>query len=346
MKQERKNILIIRNSSLGDIVISLPLVNALCQKYPKHHFIFLTKKKFAPLFKAFPHLKVFLLEDDAKHKGFFGLLTLYRELKAIGIYQIADLHGVLRSQILCFFFRNYQKIETSVIKKYRKERKSLTRKYGKKFQPLLPIIERYAEVFKKLGLEVKKDFSPPKTATLAWVEKFLGLKKNEKWIGIAPFAHYSEKTYPLDKMERVIATLDKKDLKIFLFGGGAHQKNVALNWAKKFTKVIDIIGRFDLSEELYIMNKLDLILTMDSSNMHLASMMGTRVISIWGATHPFAGFYGYQQNPVDAIQSSLSCRPCSIFGERKCWRKDQACLQELTEKMIIDKVCQILKISS
>lgn len=346
MRSGGNNILIIRNSSLGDIVISLPLVNALYQKYPQHNFIFLTKKKFAPLFKAFPNLKVFLLEDNEKHKGFFGLLTLYRELKSIGICQIADLHGVLRSQILCFLFRNFQKTETSIIKKYRNGRRALTRKYGKKLHPLPTILERYAEVFRKLGLEVGKDFSPPESPTLAWVEKFLGFKKNEKWIGIAPFAHYKEKTYPLDRMERIIATLDKKDLKIFLFGGGTYQKNIACNWAKKFTKVIDLIGRFDLHDELHIMNKLDLMITMDSSNMHLASMMGTRVVSIWGATHPFAGFYGYEQNPEDAIQSSLPCRPCSVFGERKCWRKDQACLEELTEKIIIDKIYQTLKIYS
>lgn len=345
MRQRGKNILIIRNSSLGDIVISLPLVNTLYQEYPQHQFIFLTKKKFKPLFEILPHIELFLLEDDKKHKGLLGLLKLYKEVKAIGIDQIADLHGVFRSQVLCFLFRIFQKVEVSLINKYRKERKSLTKKYSKTLRPLKSILDCYKEVFRKLGLEIKKDLSPPKIPTLETIEQFLSLKKDKKWIGIAPFAHYNEKTYPLDKMERIIGILNKEDVKIFVFGSGSYQENIALNWSKKFTNVISTIKEFGLLKELYIMSTLDVMIAMDSSNMHLASMVNTRVVSIWGATHPFAGFYGYNQNPADAVQLSIFCRPCSIFGEKKCWRKSMHCLNGLEERKIIDKIQQVLDIA-
>jgi ADP-heptose:LPS heptosyltransferase len=90
------------------------------------------------------------------------------------------------------------------------------------------------------------------------------------------------------------------------------------------------------------MNQMDLMVSMDSANMHLASLVNTPVISIWGATHPYAGFYGFNQDESNAIQIDLPCRPCSIFGNKPCCRGDYACLRQITPEMIVKKVESIL----
>ena len=90
--------------------------------------------------------------------------------------------------------------------------------------------------------------------------------------------------------------------------------------------------------ELSIMSQLDVMLSMDSANMHLASLVNTPVISIWGATHPYAGFMGWRQDKSNTVEIELPCRPCSIFGNKPCWRKDYACLYEITPEMIIEKI--------
>ena len=90
------------------------------------------------------------------------------------------------------------------------------------------------------------------------------------------------------------------------------------------------------------MSHLDVMISMDSSNMHLASLTDTPVVSIWGATHPFAGFLGWRQTTDNAIQISLDCRPCSIFGNKPCLRGDYACMQNIAPETIVEKVKSII----
>ena len=81
------------------------------------------------------------------------------------------------------------------------------------------------------------------------------------------------------------------------------------------------------------------MISMDSANMHLASLVGTRCVSVWGSTHHFAGFLGYGQSVDDVVEvKDLTCRPCSVFGDKPCYRGDWACLQELDIQKINDKI--------
>lgn len=93
-----------------------------------------------------------------------------------------------------------------------------------------------------------------------------------------------------------------------------------------------------------MMSRMTLVVSMDSANMHLASMAGTPVVSVWGQTHPYAGFLGWRQSKENIIQlSDLSCRPCSIFGNKPCYRGDYACMQELSVERIWNRVEEILR---
>jgi ADP-heptose:LPS heptosyltransferase len=168
--------------------------------------------------------------------------------------------------------------------------------------------------------------------------------KDLKWLGVAPFAKHKGKIYPIDKMEEVVAYFaERPDVKVFLFGAGKEEKEILERWEAKYTDAISMVGKLDLKGELDVINRLDAMLAMDSANMHLASIVDTPVVSVWGATHPIAGFYGWHQPPENAIQvTDLPCRPCSIFGSKDCYRGDYACFAGITPQMIIDKLRQYL----
>ena len=163
--------------------------------------------------------------------------------------------------------------------------------------------------------------------------------RGEKWIGIAPFAAHKGKIYPLEKMERVIELLLEREpnCRIFLFGGGAEERELLTQWESRHDRcTCALLG--SLYNELVLMSHIDTMVSMDSANMHLASLTGTRVVSVWGATHPFAGFMGWNQSPADAVQTTLPCRPCSIFGNKPCLHGDYPCLNSITPEEIVERV--------
>ena len=94
------------------------------------------------------------------------------------------------------------------------------------------------------------------------------------------------------------------------------------------------------------MSHLQVMISMDSANMHLASLVNTPVVSIWGATHPYAGFMGWNQRYENAAQVELDCRPCSIYGNKPCLRGDYACLKNISPEQIISKVESLLLTSN
>jgi ADP-heptose:LPS heptosyltransferase len=161
--------------------------------------------------------------------------------------------------------------------------------------------------------------------------------------GIAPFAAHQGKIYPLDKMEVVVRELAKSGEPIYLFGAGKKEKEILDAWGDKYENVYSLVGKYSMDEEIAFMRTLRLMLTMDSANMHLASIVGTRVLSIWGATHPNTGFLGYGQNESDCIQrNDLPCRPCSIYGNKKCKFGDYRCL-DMSPEIIIKRVYDTAK---
>ncbi|MDR0733688.1 MAG: glycosyltransferase family 9 protein [Dysgonamonadaceae bacterium] len=330
--------LVIRLSSLGDVAILIPALYSVASRNPNERFLLVTKKPLQPLFFSKPeNLEIFPVQTKGKHKGFWGLIRMIRELNhavnrsKINTIKVADLHAVARSMVVAFFFR-LKGAKITVINKNRKAKKALVRKQNKTLAPLQTSFDRYREVFKKLGYDTRLNFNGfyPKEN-----------KKNGTWIGIAPFAGHLGKIYPVEQMEAVVRILnDRPETKIFLFGG--KEENAVLDeWTKKYEHVESVAGRLPFPDELSLMNRLDVMLSMDSANMHLASLVNTPVVSVWGATHPSAGFYGYNQHPDNAAQMDLPCRPCSVFGNKPCWRGDYACLTGISPQAIAEKVNEL-----
>lgn len=338
-------ILIIRFSAFGDVAISVPVIRNFTKKYPEKEIIYLTKKQFVPLFSEIENIE-FYTPDLKNYKGFFGLYKLFKEIKnSYEIDCVLDIHNVLRTKILRFFFNLSQK-KTYKINKARREKRKLTRKRNKELNQLKHSGERYYEVFQKAGYEFQFDekYEIKERKIDEKVKESIDLK--EKNIGIAPFALHKQKTYPFEKMEEVIKLLQAENIRIIIFGGGEKEKELAAELEKNYTNVFSIIGKYNLETELDIISKLDLMLTMDSSNMHLAAILGTKILSIWGATHPFLGFYPFSQNnEINFIQipvNELNCRPCSVFGNKKCYRNDLACLNKISSQKVYQKILENL----
>lgn len=360
-------ILIIRFSALGDVAMAAPIVKEYAVANPQDDITVLSQPFCAPLFDSLAPNVHFLGKDVKKaYKGIPGLYRLFRELHGEHFDRVCDLHDVLRTKVLRLFFRLHG-YKVSVIDKGRADRKLITAPEGKKqLKQLKTSFEKYREV---LGTpRAPRNPRNPRDPSDSRCPRDSRDSRTPYTLGIAPFAAHGGKIYPLAKMERVIELLIEKnnDCRIVLFGGGGKEREQMLQWQQKFPGNVitakDLLegagnsggsggsggsgfsgvsgfsglsGLSGLSAELQLMKQLDCMISMDSANMHLASLVGTRVVSVWGATHPYAGFLGWGQRMEDCVQVDLPCRPCSIYGNKPCHRGDFACMNGITPEMIV-----------
>ncbi len=313
------HILVIRLSAMGDVAMTVPVIKRLSEEYPELKITFLTKAFLAPLFSNLKNVSVFEADIHGRHKGVPGLKRLSRELQDLGIEAVADLHNVLRSNILKVFFQ-IQGIPVKQIDKGRKEKRALTRKDHKIFKRLKSTHQRYADVFAELGfpLDLKEGTLLHKRKLSENVKAIVG-QEPKKWLGIAPFAQHEGKMYPQDLMKEVILELTKEtNLKIFLFGGGAAETEILNSWEKELTNVVSIAGKISFEEELGLISNLDAMLSMDSGNGHLAANFGIPVITLWGLTHPYTGFKPFKQPEENSLLPDLHqypAIPTSVYGK-------------------------------
>lgn len=312
-----KHLLVIRFSALGDVAMLVPVVRAAAKQNPDVAITMLSQERMADLFADMPANVTF-------HGVNLKQQSLHEIVAGLGTYDlVADMHGVWRSMYVRWRMR-MKRAKVACIDKGRISKRRLCR--GKICEPLKHTTVRYAEVLAQLGIPVQFGVNPTKTPI-----------KDRAAIGIAPFAAHKGKIYPTERMERVVKMLSERGEHVVLFGGGKDEQAVLESWAKRYKGVESVAGRKTLGEELELMRGLRVMLTMDSANMHLASLVGTRVVSIWGATHPNAGFLGIGQSEKDCIQRDLPCRPCSIYGNKKCKFGDYRCM-DITPEEIVERI--------
>ena len=308
-----KNILIIRLSAMGDVAMSVTVIRALSMQYPELKITVLTKKFFSPFFRNLKNVSVYHTDVSQKHKGLKGLHKLSKELRQFNFDAVADLHNVLRSNILKRFLsvKPFAQID-----KGRAEKKALIS--GESFQQLKTTHQRYADVFEQLGFKI--DLSNPTFSKPVLLKENLQnlVKKGNKTIGIAPFAAYKSKMYPLELMHEVINVLEK-DYQIVLFGGGEKEIIQLEKIASKYRNVTNIAGKLTLDEELDVISNMDVMLSMDSGNGHIAAMLGIKVVTLWGVTHPFSGFSPFNQSENSCLMADRAKYPkipTSIYGNK------------------------------
>lgn len=331
---------------MGDVAMTVPVVFALAHQYPKLRISVLSRPFARAFFQNLPD-NVEFMEADLKneYKGIHGLNKLYRRLLAKHPTHVADFHNVLRTRYLRFRF-NFDRFKTAHIDKHKSGKRKLCRKNNKSFVQQPTSFQNYMDVLEQLGYPIQPDFKSIFTNggnDIQTLPNIIGVKnEGETWLGIAPFAAHEGKMYPLEKMEETVRllTVEHQHLRIFLFGGGSQEKEILNSWATKYKGCLCASSVLHgLSEELILMSHLDAMISMDSANMHLASLVGTRVVSIWGATHPYCGFLGWKQSSDDAVQNNqLSCRPCSVFGNKPCHRGDFACMNTIEPTDIVSRL--------
>ncbi|MFV0530533.1 MAG: glycosyltransferase family 9 protein [Flavobacteriales bacterium] len=339
-----KKILVSRFSAMGDVAMIVPVLKNVLEQNPDVELTVISRPFFAPFFKNIPRLFFKPVNLKKEYKGVSGIYKLAQELKKEHFDAYADLHHVLRTQILRTFL-TFSISSIASIDKGRKEKKALVQKNHKNKIALKNTFERYADVFRTLGFTVSLNpiLHQEKHPLNSDLQKRILFDSTKKHLGIAPFAQHKGKMYPFKKIQSIVKKLAQNShLQIYLFGGGEKEKRLLDEIAQCYTNSINLIGKITLEEELQLISHLDLMLSMDSANMHMASLVGTPVIPFWGATHPYAGFMGFGQSVKNSIQrEDLNCRPCSVYGNKPCWRGDWACL-EVDESIFIEKINQMI----
>lgn len=309
-----------RLSAMGDVAMTVPVLRAFANQYPDVKVTVVSRPFFKPFFEGIPNLTFFVFDEKVRHKGFKGLLRLFQDLKALKIDAFADLHNVLRSKVIRTLFALSGK-KTANVDKGRAEKKALTSSENKIFKPLTTMFERHKKVFEELGfpIDLSNPIFPEKAVLDTETINLIG-DNNQKLIGIAPFAQYDSKVYPLDLMQEVINQLSlTKTHKILLFGGGKKEIELLNSLSKDKENVIVVAGKIKFQQELQLISNLDVMLSMDSGNAHIAAMLGVKVITLWGATHPYAGFLPFNQPLENALVSDRNLYPklpTSVYGNK------------------------------
>ena len=362
---KKEHILVIRFSALGDVAMVVPVVWSLAHQYPDVRITVLSRGFARPFFEDLaPNIGFMEADLKREYHGIKGLNALYRRLAAKQFTAVADLHSVLRSSFLRMRF-NLNRYHVAHIDKHRKGRRHLTATSSKKELIQQPTsFENYSDVFKRLGYPVTIEFhsifenTPTGKGDTSLLPESLNstlssllatphsLRENSQLIGIAPFAAHEGKVYPPQLMEQVIKQLTElhPDARILLFGRGERENQLFTKWCQQYQQCVFVSQHLkNIQQELILMSHLDVMLSMVSANMHMASLVATPVVSVWGATHPYAGFMGWGQNSENVIQADLDCRPCSIYGQKPCKRGDYACLNMIKPETIVEKINTLLQ---
>lgn len=338
-----QRILVIRLSALGDVAMCVPVLLAFKKAYPLVEVVTLSRKRTNDILKQITGITVLEARVLDVHKGVSGIYKLARALRKQHLTAVADLHNVLRSKILLFFLTGIKK---AALDKGRDAKKRLI-KDPAFFKQLPHTTSRYAAVFKELGYDILLDGTEflPK---IPIDESVLPLLSNAavKRIGIAPFAAHKPKSLSLARARALVEALSKfPQVELILFGGGQQEVEALESLASNLANGCSLAGKTTFNAELSVIANLDCMIAMDSGNGHLAAMYGIPVITIWGNTHPFAGFAPYaqpQENQIILDRTKFPRIPTSIFGNKEIPGYTNA-TDSFNLAQVLERVAAILK---
>lgn len=329
-------------SAMGDVAMTVPVLKQLLEVHPEVRITVLTRNHFAPLFRDLPRTQFLEADIYGSHKGVSGLIKLAKEVRKLQIDLVVDLHNVLRSKVLVGYLR-LKGVKCLVMDKGRAQKRELIGKDGVPDRQLISTHQRYASVFELAGVPFDLQAQPPYSkASLSPRLKNLIGNESRKAIGYAPFAAHSGKMYPLEKTQELVDRLAKEqDYLVLLFGGGAKETEYLDKLAAPLDGVINVAGKLTFAEELDLISNLDLMISMDSGNGHLAALYQVPVLTLWGVTHPCLGFAPFGQKPEAQLLPDLDkypLVPTSVYGN-----KVPEGYQDLMESIAVDEVLDRIK---
>ena len=327
-------------SSISNVAAIVPQLYGLTRDYPEHEFVVLSRSFLRPLFDKINNITFVGSDIRGAHKSPIGIYRLFKELKALRPDVVLDMQRSWRTKMITRLFI-LSGTKTLAIGFASAEQKRLIKRGAEKYHPIPTIFDRQARLYAKIGLKVNDSFCKLYEPSIEQKDKITKLygEKQGQWIGIAPFSIARGKTLPFRNMKNIIMHFDKQpNTKIFLFGAGEMENELLSDWQSLYENVYAVYTNLQLDDELALMNRLDVMVSMDSANMHLASLMAVPVVSVWGATHPYSGFLGWKQSIDNCVGVDFSCRPCTAHSDRKCKYGDYRCLESLHSSKIIEVI--------
>ncbi len=312
-----KHISLIAWGSLDDVAMIVPIIRALRDAKPDLAISVVIESQHEALLEGIDNITIVALRR---------VLSAWWTILRTGVDAVCDLSPGSKSFILTILTR-LTAIRSSRLSTDGEHLRHLTRRTRKRFEPVAPVATRAVEAIARTGVEFELPASKrrKKRPLTKEIIRIAG-KKSGSWIGVAPFARYKGKIYPIPQMVKLLEMLSKKYERLFIFGGSDVARLFAEGIEHRIDNVHSVIGKLTLKDELTLLSNLDVVVTMDSATMHLASIVGTPVVSVWGATHPYEGFYGYGLKPEWVVQQTYPCRPCSKYGRKPCIWKDYRCM--------------------
>lgn len=335
----KRYVLIYRLSSMGDVAMVASLLKEASLQNPTLSFLVVSNHLYKDFFTNIKNVVFHSFYPRGKHKGLLGLCRLKKELSKYKIDLIADLHGSIRTKLLNIdsFLLGISK---STIDKGRKAKSKIISSYTT-LPPLKPTIERYADVFRELGLEI--NLAHKLIREERPVPDFYRnlLKSSTICIGISPFAQHPYKVWDLNRWNTIFNHFSGDSYTFIIFGGGKKEQQIAEAWEGKYKNVHSSIGKLTIDSELDLISNLNMMVSMDSAGMHMASLVGIRCLSIWGATHPSLGFLGYGQSLDDCIQVAHPNRPSSVYGNKSCLCDGVEAIDLVGTDMVISRINEV-----
>ena len=325
--------LILRLQSMGNVAMTVPVIDSVRRHHLQDTFVVVAKKRLSALFYGMPN--VMFHEADFKYGKWKGLIRLYHELKTYHIDTVIDLQDNIRTRLIRWMFR-WHGAKVVVVDYGRTEKHRMTLVGAQRMAPLLTEFERYERTFHFAGLQTDNEFEaiPEREDAKKQILARYG-SKEDKWIGVAPFAKFKSNTLPYREMKALIGRLSRAPhTRVYLFGAGSVECEWLRQWASVMPNVVSVAGELPLEQELELMRQLDGMICMDSANQHLAAVVGKRALSIWMGTHPNIGFGAWKQGEADRIEIPLACRPCTIHGTNHCRFGNFVCQQINIESII------------
>jgi lipopolysaccharide heptosyltransferase II len=345
-QEKIKSILIIRMSAIGDIILSSPVIDSLREYFPEARLDYLIKKEHESLVKYHPGLDNVIA--FSKNDGLRGLNKLVRQFRADRYDLIVDLHGTLRSTYIRFVSPG---IMNRVYRKNSIERRILRWSEINLMDNAPRVCDRYYTALEDFG--IARNGKKPKIYidenSKSSIRKILdGQKKEpaEKYLAISPGASYQTKRWPSKYFTEAASDIAlEKDLKVLLLGGGSDRKiseKIADELSEKGLLGEDLSGRLSLLESAAAISMSELLITNDSGLMHIADATGTPLVAIFGPTSKELGFYPIGEKAVVIEIFGLSCRPCSLHGDKTCPKIHHHCMEQITPKEVYQAAISLL----
>ena len=313
-----KKILIIRFSSIGDIVLTTPVIRCAKQQLPGTEIHFVTKESFRSILSENPYVdKLYTFKDKVEE--------LYEILGAQKYDLVIDLHKNLRS----FLLKRKLKTKAVSFNKLNVEKFLAVNFKTRGILPPLHIVDRYFETLKTLGL--KNDnrgldyFIGNQDEVL--LESVFSVAEKVRFVALVVGGSYYTKKIPVEKLAEICG---KIKLPLVLMGGKDDQ-DVVSQLKERFPEVIDACGKYSINQSASIIRQAEWVITSDTGLMHIASAYQKKIISIWGNTIPEFGMGPYLPNQENQILEvkNLECRPCSKLGYKKCPKGHFKCMRDI-----------------